>query len=128
MRRLKNKDAFTALQMRLTLALGEHFKVQNFGHPWCDLDVWFPDPVSGGLTVCLEKRRWCPGGTLHARPFLATSEWMGLQMEGYAGRGWVEKMAADIKRAGLTYFEKDVEQHPGILKGQSPEEIRKKFL
>ena len=115
---------------QLQEALGPNYTVRK-GYGDCDADVDVPDPMGGGVTVCFKQRRWCPGGALHAGGGIKDANgnytWFGVHQTNpsrYKGRGWVAKIAEDIKEAVRVGTEDIIVNNPGWLRGMTPDEAR----
>jgi len=122
---------------QLTTALGPNYEVRSRGFTLCDVDVGLPSPMGGSVTVCLKKRRWCPGGCLHAgsssgeRDGDGTPVWFGVKQinpDRYMGRGWIAKIAEDIKKAAQAGIEDIIVNHPEWMRDLTPEQARSKAV
>lgn len=118
-------DTFDKTRARLDKALGKNYRLTPGFEP-CDAAVKLPSPMRGGVAVCLNTRRWCPGGGQHGAG-IGSTEWFGIQTvnpERYKGRGWIERMAEDIKTACQAGVEDMIENHPNWMAHTTPELAR----
>lgn len=122
---------YAKLREQLSEALGPNYKVWHGTYDPCDTEVELPHPHGGSITVCFQRRRWCPGGCLHAGSGLRDEKgeftWFGVHQinpERYKGRGWTSRLAEDIKLASLNGVEDLIQSHPEWLRGTSPEDAR----
>ena len=117
---------YDKMRKQLAEAFGPNFTVEKFWYD-CDASVTTPKPMVGSVTICLRKRIWCPGSSAHGVSTIGDGKWFGVRHDDpdkYKGRGWVAKMAEDIKVSLAKGVEDLIENHPNWMYGMSPEEAR----